>query len=90
MDLGLKDKRALVTGASRGLGYAVAKALSAEGCLVAINSRSQERINASTEQLARETHGSVVGLAGDVSQPSVPEVLVRQAVEKLRGLDILV
>jgi 3-oxoacyl-[acyl-carrier protein] reductase len=90
MDLGLKDKRALVTGASRGLGYAVAKTLAAEGCLVAINSRSVEKINISAEQLAKETRARVFGLAGDVGEPGVPEELVRTAAEKLAGLDILV
>jgi 3-oxoacyl-[acyl-carrier protein] reductase len=90
MDLGLKGKKALVTGASRGLGYAVARTLSIEGCQVAINSRTSEKINHSAEKLAGETHGKVFGLAGDVSQPKVPEELVQAAVEKLGGLDILV
>ncbi|MDP1778894.1 MAG: SDR family NAD(P)-dependent oxidoreductase, partial [Anaerolineales bacterium] len=41
MDLKLKDKRALVTGSSRGLGYAAALALAKEGCKVAINGRNE-------------------------------------------------
>ena len=90
MDLGLKERKALVTGASRGLGYAIAKTLAAEGCHVAINSRTSEKINASAESLAKESQAKVIGLAGDVTQPNVPEELVRAAVEKLGGLDILV
>ena len=52
MDLQLKDKRALVTGASRGLGFATARGLASEGCRVAINSRNVEKLNDSARQLA--------------------------------------
>jgi 3-oxoacyl-[acyl-carrier protein] reductase len=90
MDLGLKDKKALITGASRGLGYAIAKTLAAEGCHVAINSRTSEKINASAEALVKNIQGKVFGLAGDVTQANVPEELVQAAAEKLGGLDILV
>ena len=90
MDLGLKDKKVLITGASRGLGYAIAKTLTQEGCCVAINSRTAEKINASAEALAKESRVKVIGLAGDVTQPKVPEELVQSAEEKLGGLDILV
>ena len=89
MDLGLKDKRALVTGASRGLGYAAALVLAREGCQVAINSRDQAKVRAAAERIASETGAKVVGLAGDVSDASVPEKLVTAAVEALGGLDLL-
>ena len=46
MDLGLKGKVALVAGASRGLGYAVAKGLAAEGALVSMSSRNEQAITA--------------------------------------------
>jgi len=52
MDLQLKGKRALVIGASRGLGYAVANTLAAEGCRVAINSRNAEKLSASAKKIA--------------------------------------
>ena len=90
MDLGLKDKKALVTGASRGLGFAVAKTLAGEGCIVAINSRTSENITASAQALSAQAKNQVFGLAGDVSDPKVPEQLIRSAYEKLGGLDILV
>ena len=90
MDLGLKDKRALVTGSSRGLGYALASLLAREGCKVAINGRDEGKIKATAEKLAQETGTQVIGLAGDVSDVSVPEKLVQQTVEAFGGLDILV
>ncbi len=90
MDLGLKDKRALVTGASRGLGYATALALAREGCRVALNSRDEGRARAAAERISKETGAQVIGLAGDVGEVAVPEKLIAQVVESLGGLDLLV
>jgi 3-oxoacyl-[acyl-carrier protein] reductase len=90
MDLHLKDKIALVTGASRGLGYATALALAKEGCRVVINGRDQARIKAAAENVHRETGTQVIGLAGDVSLPDVPAQLVAQTVDVFGGLDILI
>jgi 3-oxoacyl-[acyl-carrier protein] reductase len=90
MNLGLKDKRALVTGSSRGLGYATALALAKEGCKVAINGRDGAKIQAVAEKMGKETGAQVIGLAGDVSLPDVPEKLVAQVVEAFGGLDILI
>jgi 3-oxoacyl-[acyl-carrier protein] reductase len=90
MDLNLKDKSALVTGASRGLGYAVARLLAQEGCQVAINSRTNENIEPAAHKLAAESGSRVIGLAGDVVDPTVPERLVQQTVEAFGGLDLLV
>lgn len=90
MDLQLKDKRALVTGASRGLGYATALALAREGCRVAINSRNPEKIAAAAGAIARETGGTIHGIAGDVSEAEAVKRIVAEAVEFLGGVDILV
>lgn len=90
MDLGLKDKRALVTAASRGLGYATAKCLVHEGVHTAINSRDSKRINASAETLRNEANVDVIGIAGDVSDPATPTQIIEKAVSFLGGLDILV
>jgi 3-oxoacyl-[acyl-carrier protein] reductase len=89
MDLGLKDKRALVFGASRGLGYAAARVLAREGASVAINSRDAKSIGAAALSLGEETGAKVVPLPGDVSDHEVPVRLVAQAVDLLDGLDLL-
>ena len=90
MDLNLKDKRALVTGSSRGLGYATALGLAREGCRVAINSREAGKASAAAQTIAIETKTQVIGLAGDVADPNVPERLVIEAAHLFGGLDILI
>ena len=90
MDLQLKDKRALVTGASRGLGYATALTLAREGCRVVINSRDSAKIKAAAGKIVSETGMQAIVLAGDVTLPEVPAALVAQTVEALGGLDILI
>lgn len=90
MDLGLKGKTALITGASRGLGYATALELAREGARVAINSRSEDKVNAARQRIAAETGADVVGLAGDVIDAEVPARLVEETVRAFGGLDILI
>ena len=90
MDLELKNKRALVTGSSRGLGYATAMALAREGAAVAINSRHPEGIMAAAETLARETGSEIIPLAGDVTNPETCSSLVGEASSAMGGLDLLV
>jgi 3-oxoacyl-[acyl-carrier protein] reductase len=89
MDLKLNGKVALVTGASRGLGFAAAATLAREGCRVAVNGRDEAKIKAAAEILYRETGTQVSGLAGDVSLPDVPEKLIQQTVAAFGGLDLL-
>jgi 3-oxoacyl-[acyl-carrier protein] reductase len=84
MDLELIGKRALVTGASRGLGYATAKALAAEGVRVALNSRGKEKLRVAAEGLGG------VAIPADITEPGAAERVVAQAVESLGGLDILI
>src|SRR4030067_2844992 len=90
MDLGLKEKRALVTGASRGLGYATARVLAMDGCRVVINSRNPQSLFTAAKTLEDETGGQVFPLVGDVTDPAIPEQLVRQTVEAFGGFDLLV
>lgn len=90
MDLQLKGKRALVTGASRGLGYATASLLAAEGAKVVINSRNPKSIQSAAASIANDTGNQVFIVTGDLAEPGIPEQVVAEAVQKLEGLDILV
>jgi len=90
MDLGLKDKRALVTGASKGLGFATALLLAQEGCRVAINGRDEARLSVAAGRIAKETKARAIALPGDLTDPDVPDEVVGAAVRALGGLDILV
>jgi len=90
MDLQLKDKRAFVAGASRGLGFATALTLAREGCQAAIISRDMQKVKAAAEKITDETGTQAYGFAGDVSDASTAEVLIGSAVESLSGLDILI
>ena len=90
MDLKLKDKRALVTGSTRGLGYATALLLAKEGCRVAINGRDGEKVQAAAEKISNETGTQAYGFAGDVSDATTADSLIRSVVEALGGLDILI
>lgn len=89
MDLQLKDKAALVTGASRGLGFATALALAREGCRVVVNSRNKENVKAAAKILTLKTDTQAFGLAGDVSDASTAENLIARAADALGGLDLL-
>jgi 3-oxoacyl-[acyl-carrier protein] reductase len=85
VDLGLKDRRALVTASSKGLGRGCAEALVAEGVRVYIDSRDAKRIEAVALEI-----GAAGASARDVSRAGEPEALVNEAVDRLGGLDILV
>lgn len=90
MDLHLKDKIALVTGSSRGLGYAVAHQLAEEGCRVIINGRNADSLQAARESLQADTGSEILAVQGDLARPDFPKQLVDQAAAAWHGLDILV
>jgi 3-oxoacyl-[acyl-carrier protein] reductase len=90
MDLGLKNQRALVIAASRGLGAATALRLSLEGAQVAICGRDLARIEAAAAKIQAESGGTVIPLVGDVSDAAAAQAVVARAAERLGGLDILV
>ena len=86
MDLGLTDRVALVTGASRGLGRATAEALAAEGaCVVAV-----ARASAALDTLAATLGDRCVALAGDLLDPALPQRAVDTALARFGRLDVAI
>jgi NAD(P)-dependent dehydrogenase (short-subunit alcohol dehydrogenase family) len=77
VDLGLKGKRALVTGSTAGIGFATARALAAEGAHVTVNGRTQARVDSAIDALVREFPGATItGIAADLSHGEGCEALL--------------
>lgn len=88
MDLGLLGKRALVTGATRGIGRAIAETLLAEGASVAICARNENEVQDAIADLSQT--GSVVGATVDVSDVGALEAWVAESATALGGVDVYV
>ncbi len=86
MELGLTGRRALVTGASRGIGFGCAMALAAEGCDVAMAARDVHRLKAAVKAVRAHYRVGVTSHATDLSIPSRQEALI----DVLGDIDILV
>lgn len=89
MDLGLKGRRVVVTGGSRGIGFAIAEACAAEGAAVSICARGAEGVEAAVAAL-RGHGGTVHGAACDVGDPEAIAAYVAGAAAALGGIDGLV
>jgi len=89
MDLRLSGKVALVTGSSRGIGLATAKAFAAEGCRVMLSARSAEQLR-ETEEALRATGAEVAAYAADVGSPDDAARLIEVTAAAHGGIDILV
>jgi 3-oxoacyl-[acyl-carrier protein] reductase len=87
MDLGLRGKRALITGGSRGIGFAVAQALAAEGAAVGLVARDAAGL---AEAAARLDSEHVATATADVTDPAALKQAVDDIAEALGGLDLLV
>lgn len=85
MDLGLQDRVYIVTGASRGLGFAASEALLAEGARVVMCSRDADSLHAATERLAAD--GRTLAVPGDLADSSLGERLAAAAVARWGRLD---
>ncbi len=92
MDLGLTDKIAIVTGSSRGLGLASARALVAEGCRVCLCARGEERLAEAAVEVEASARrpGMVLTVQADVSTAAGVELVMARTVERFGGVDILV
>ena len=90
MDLGLEDKVALVTAASKGLGKAVAVELAREGARVVISSRDEAALSGTAAEIREETGAEVDFRAADLTNAREIEALISHAVERFGGVDVLV
>ena len=86
----LKEKSCLVTGATRGIGRAIAKTLLEQGAAVTICGRRQDAVDKTVAELARETAGKVAGKAADVREHERVAALFKFVEERFGGLDVLV
>jgi NAD(P)-dependent dehydrogenase (short-subunit alcohol dehydrogenase family) len=90
VDLELTDKRALVTGGSRGIGKAIARVLADEGCDVAVAARGEAALVATADELASMSGRRIVPIVADTGSEESIRALVAGAIEALGGVDILV
>ena len=90
MDLELKGRRVLVTGASAGIGLATARGFLAEGARLAICSRSREHLDRALRELDRQGSQGVLAVPADLSQPEAAAALFAQVREAFGGVDVLV
>ncbi|MFI7701863.1 SDR family NAD(P)-dependent oxidoreductase [Nonomuraea sp. NPDC049480] len=89
METGLTGRKALVTGASRGIGRAIAASLAGEGCALALCARGEEGLRQAAKELS-ETGARVYAEPVDVADAGALEGFVRRSAQELGGLDIVV
>jgi 3-oxoacyl-[acyl-carrier protein] reductase len=90
MDLKLSNRVALVTGASKGLGFAIARELACEGASVAIVARRKPELDSAAAEILKLARTRVLPIVGDVSKEDEPDRLARMVEESLGPIDVLV
>jgi 3-oxoacyl-[acyl-carrier protein] reductase len=90
MDLLLKDRAAIVGGASQGIGYGIARLLAAEGARVAITARHETGLAHAAERIGQETGAKVLTIPADCRRAEDCERVIERATTAFGGLDILV
>ena len=88
-DFSIKGKKAVITGAGRGIGRAIAKVFAEAGADVAILSRTKSQLDEVCEE-SDSLEGNSIGIAGDISDSEQVEEAVKEATDKLGCIDILV
>lgn len=90
MDLGLKGKKAVVTGGSRGVGHACARELLLEGASVALVARDEARLEKARLALSEETGGEVIAIAADLRSDDAVQTMAQKIISEWGRVDILV
>jgi 3-oxoacyl-[acyl-carrier protein] reductase len=90
MDLLLKDKVALITGASKGLGAATATALAEEGVNLILTARDEKALQMQADRLTTEHGVRAIPIAADLTEAGISDTLVKQSINTLGRIDILV
>jgi NAD(P)-dependent dehydrogenase (short-subunit alcohol dehydrogenase family) len=90
MDLAMTNKKAIVTGASEGIGKAITRAFAREGVDVAICARRMEPLEATAAEIAKETGRKIIPIAADLTNPADAESFIKNAHAALGRIDILV
>ena len=90
MDLGLRDRVAIVTGSSQGIGKAIAYGLAREGAKVTICARNEDRLREAARQIESSTRAEVLPVRADLREKADIESMVNETVERFGTVDILV
>lgn len=90
MDLGLTGRSVIVTGASRGIGRAIAEAFAAEGARLTICARGADVLDTTSQQIAAATGAEVQAVSADVTVPEDCQRIIDAAVRQYGGIDVLV
>jgi NAD(P)-dependent dehydrogenase (short-subunit alcohol dehydrogenase family) len=89
MELGLKDKVAVITGASKGIGKAIALALGREGCLIAMAARGMEDLNRTADEV-RQANCDVLAVAADMTVPDDISKFMKETISRFGTVHILI
>lgn len=90
MDLELKNKVAVVTGGSVGIGLAIAEGLAAEGVNLVMVARGADRVKTEADRVAKEYGVKAIGLAADIAKAAEVDQVVAATVSAFEGADILI